>query len=139
MSQNATSKSLIQVADIQWPSGFGTMLPDDGSLLEPSKCLLIVPGDTFEFSRTLDLQIDVANNFGEALPEAAYLILSLTMASASEVLSATEILLPANSTTITVSYVLPTAPGAYQVSVFDKRTGNLIQGSPRTIIVAGTC
>ncbi len=137
MSQNVTSKSLSQVADIQWPSGFGTLLPDDGSLLEPSKCLLIILGDTFEVGQTLDLQIDVANNFGEALPKAAYLILSLTMASASEVLSAREIVLLANSTTITVSYVLPTAPGAYEVSAFDKRTGNRIQGSPRTIIVTG--
>ena len=137
MSQNATSKSLTQVTDIRWPPGFGSVLPDDGSRLEPSKCSLIIPGSTFQAGQTLELRIDVANNFGEALPEAHCLILSMTKASDSTVLSTADIMVPANSTTIAVPYVLQGAPGAYEISALDKRTGYHIQNSPSIVLIAG--
>jgi hypothetical protein len=134
-SDKSTDNTFIKVADIRWPAGFGSTIPDDGSLLEPSKCLLIILGDNFEVGQTLDLQIDVANNFGEALPEAHCLILSMTKASDSTVLSTADIMVPANSTTIAVRYVLQGAPGAYEISAFDKRTGYHIQNSPSIVIV----
>jgi hypothetical protein len=138
MSQNATSKSFFQVADIRWPTGFGSVLPDDGSLLEPSKCTLIIQSSTFEASQTLDLRIDVADNFGEALRKTAHLILSVTKSSTFAV-STTEIMVPENSTTIAFPYALPDDPGAYEVTAFDKRTGCHIRNSPATIVVAGPC
>jgi hypothetical protein len=79
----------------------------------------------------------VANNFGEALPEASCLILSMTKASDSTVLSTAEIMVPANSTTIAIPYALQGAPGAYEISALDKRTGYHIQNSPSIVLIAG--
>jgi hypothetical protein len=62
----------------------------------------------------------------------------LTKANASAVLATKEITVLANSTSITVTYVVPENAGAYDVSIFDKRTGHPIQGSPVTFVVGGT-
>ena len=137
-SDKSTDNTFIKVADIRWPAGFGSTIPDDGSLLEPSKCTLKIPSNTFTAGQTVDFVIDVATNFGEALSESAYLTLSLTKANASAVLATKEITVLANSTSITVTYVVPENAGAYDVSIFDKRTGHPIQGSPVTFVVGGT-
>jgi hypothetical protein len=139
MAQNATSNSFIQVhPSMHWPAGFGNVLPDDGSLLEASKCMLSLTGGTFQGKQGMDLQINVVNNFGEAPSEAAQLTVSLSKSNGSEVLSTTEITIPENSSSIAVAYVTPEPTGAYEISVVDKRTGYPIQGSPRTFVVAGT-
>jgi len=141
LSQNDSSagNTFTQVAAIRWPAGFGNTIPDDGYLLEPSKCTLSIPSDTLTAGQTVDLRIDVATNFGEALSETAYLTLSLTKANASAVVATKEITVLANSTRITVMYAVPENAGVYEVSIFDKRTGHPIQGSPGTFVVGGTC
>ena len=139
MSQNATSNGFIQVADIRWPTGFGSMPPDDGSLLEPSKCALSMPTSDLPAGQGMDLRIDVANNFGEVLVETAYLVLTVTKANATDVILKMEIEVPANKTGIIVPLVMPSATGAHEVSIVDKRFGRHIQRSPITVIIGGAC
>ena len=139
MVQNASS-SFVPVRPIYWPTGFKpNSVPDDGSLLEPSKCQLRLTGyDSFTAGESITLHIDVANNFGEALSESAYLTITVQKADASTMLFTTDALAPANSTNFTFDLALPGTAGVFDVLVCDKRSGLHVRPSPLRIIVEGT-
>ena len=84
------------------------------------------------------LRIDVATNYGEPLSETAYLTLSLKANASAGFSTVVEITALANSSSVSVPYVVPEKAGDYQLSIFDKRTGHPIQGSPVTFVVGGT-
>jgi hypothetical protein len=139
MVQNASS-SFVPVRPIYWPTGFKpNSVPDDGSLLEPSKCQLRLTGyDSFTAGESITLHIDVANNFGEALSESAYLTITVQKADASTTLFTTEeALAPANSTGFTFDLALPGMAGVFDVSVCDKRSGLHVRASPMRTVVQG--
>ena len=139
MVQNASS-SFVPVRPIYWPTGFKpNSVPDDGSLLEPSKCQLRLTGyDSFTAGESITLHIDVANNFRDALTESAYLTITVQKADASTMLFTTDALAPANSTNFTFDLALPGTAGVFDVSVCDKRSGLHVRPSPLRIIVEGT-
>ena len=85
------------------------------------------------------LRIDVATNYGEPLSETAYLTLSLKANASAGFSTVVEITALANSSSVSVPYVVPEKAGDYQLSIFDKRTGLSIKASPFTLVVGGTC
>ena len=116
--QDETSGWLRPAAPIRWPVGFGDRLPDDGSLLEPSKCAVrLLSTHSLDPRAEFSFEIQTANSFGDAPVGTQRLV--LVVASAASVLSEETILVSPNQTVVTISRLAPSTVGAYNVSVHD--------------------
>ncbi len=84
--QDETSGLLRPAAPVRWPAGFGDRLPDDGSLLDPSKCAVrLLSTHSLEPRAEFCFEIQTANSFGDAPIGMQRLV--LVVASAVSVLS----------------------------------------------------
>jgi hypothetical protein len=117
--------------------GFGDRLPDDASLLEPSKCAVrLLSTHSLEPRAEFSFEIQTANSFGDAPIGTQRLV--LVVASAVSVLSEEEIILVSpNQTVVTISRLAPSTVGAYNVSVQDTSAGyrQELYGSPFLLVV----
>ena len=129
--QDETGGLLRPAAPVRWPAGFGDRLPDDGSLLEPSKCAVrLLSTHSLEPRAEFSFEIQIANSFGDAPIGTQHLV--LVVASAVSVLSEETISVPPNQTVVTISRLAPSDVGAYNVSVQDTSAGyrQELYGSP---------
>ena len=135
--QDETSGFLRPAAAVRWPAGFGDRLPDDRSLLDPSKCAVrLLSTHSLEPRAEFSFEIQIANSFGDAPVGTQRLV--LVVASAVSVLSEEEIILVSpNQTVVTISRLAPSTVGAYNVSVQDTSAGyrQELYGSPFLLVV----
>jgi hypothetical protein len=116
--------------------GFGDRLPDDASLLEPSKCAVrLLSTHSLDPRAEFSFEIQTANSFGDSPIGTQSLV--LVVASAVSVLSEETIYVPPNQTVVTISRLAPSAVGAYNVSVQDTSAGyrQELYGSPFLLVV----
>ncbi len=137
MVQDETTGMFRSMAPVHWPVGFGNQLPDDGSRLEPSKCAVhLVNTDGFFSGREFSVEIQIANNFGDAPIGTQRLLLVVASAVSGIVVSQEDIFVPPNET-VTISRPAPSGVGEYNVSVRDAVSGEGLSGSPFLLVVEG--
>ncbi len=127
---------LRPAAAVRWPAGFGDRLPDDASLLEPSKCAVrLLSTHSLDPRAEFSFEIQIANSFGDAPVGTQRLV--LVLASAVSVLSEETIFISPNQTVVTISRLAPSTVGAYNVSVQDTSAGyrQELNGSPFQLVV----
>ncbi len=106
---------LRPAAAVRWPAGFGDRLPDDGSLLEPSKCAVrLLSTHSLDPRAEFRFEIQTANSFGDAPIGTQRLV--LVVASAVSVLSEETIFVSPNQTMVTISRLAPSTFGGRTMS-----------------------
>jgi hypothetical protein len=137
MVQDETTGTFRSVAPVHWPVGFGNQLPDDGSRLEPSKCAVrLVNTHGIRSGHEFRVEIQIANNFGDAPIGTQRLVLVVASAVSGSVLSQEDIFVPPNET-VAISRPAPSAVGEYNVSVRDAVSGEGLLGTPFLLVVEG--
>lgn len=137
MVQDETTGTFRSVAPVHWPVGFGNQLPDDGSRLEPSKCAVrLVNTHGIRSGHEFRVEIQIANNFGDAPIGTQRLVLVVASAVSGSVLSQEDIFVPPNET-VAISRPAPSAVGEYNVSVWDAVSGEALSGTPFFLVVEG--